>query len=76
MPDTFSFTRSVDMPKVDKTRMNKGMTLTEFCKEAGISIKTYNKLMKQPDSKVKDATIFRICKEAGISPSEVLEFKE
>ena len=50
--------------------------LTEFCKEAGISIRTYNRLMAQPDSRVKDETILRICRELNIAPSEVLRFKE
>ena len=66
--------RKIDMELIEATRLDRGFDKTTFCKSNGISIHTYNKILKNPGVRIKDNTILRIAQALGMKPSELINF--
>ena len=66
--------RQLDIAKIERKRLDLGIAKKRFCRENGICIKTYNRLLENPAKKVNDATIFKLAKALDIPPSELVSF--
>ena len=66
--------RKVDFAKIDRLRVDMGMTEIQFCREVKMNHMTYLRLAYA--DKVKDGVIIKIAKKLGVKPSELVYWTE
>lgn len=66
--------RWIDFKKIEALRLDKGLGLTQFCRQAKICHVTYNGL--QSAKKVKDSVILRIAAFLGVKPSSLIYWED
>lgn len=62
--------RRVDFKKVEGLRLDMGLNLTQFCRQAGICSGTYNRLAGA--DRVTDDVVLRIAKSLKVKPSQLI----
>ena len=62
--------RRIDFKKIEKLRLDKGLNMKRFCRQAKVAHATYKRV---PDAtKVKDDVIIRIAAFLKVKPSELV----
>jgi DNA-binding Xre family transcriptional regulator len=66
--------RKINMNLIESTRLNQGFDKTTFCKSNRIGVATYNRILRDPEARIKDNTILRIAQALGMEPSDLINF--
>ena len=65
-------TRRIKIELIESYRYDQEISKTDFCKRIGVDIRTYNKVLEDPECNVTDATIFRIARGIDIKASDIV----
>lgn len=68
-------TRRINIELIEAYRYDQEIAKTDFCRQLGVDIRTYNKILEDPTCRLKDGTIFRIAKAIDKSPVELITFQ-